>query len=58
MIPKKLRQIFGLDPDMEAEITPTEQGLLVRKRSRGSIPFAGCTASSVGLRTRTSSSRT
>ena len=37
-IPKKLRQIFGLNQDVEVEITPTDQGLLIRKRTQGEHP--------------------
>ena len=32
-IPKQLREQFGLDADVEVEITPTEDGLLIRKCS-------------------------
>ena len=31
-IPKKLRQRYGLTKDTEVEFTPTEEGLLIRKR--------------------------
>ena len=37
-IPKKLRQEYGLTKDMEVEITPTDNGLLIRKRSQGRHP--------------------
>ena len=37
-IPKKLRQEYGLTKDMEVEITPTDAGLLVRKRTQGRHP--------------------
>lgn len=30
-IPKRLREQFGFDPDVEVEVTPTADGLLVRK---------------------------
>jgi AbrB family looped-hinge helix DNA binding protein len=30
-IPKRLREQFGLDHNVEVEITPTEDGLLIRK---------------------------
>lgn len=30
-IPKHLREQFGFAPDVEVEVTPTEDGLLVRK---------------------------
>ena len=32
-IPKRLRDSFGLGPDVEIEITPTDDGLLIRKRT-------------------------
>ena len=31
-IPKHLRDRFGMDPNVEVEISPTEHGLLIRKR--------------------------
>ena len=31
-IPKPLRERFGMKPNVEIEITPTEEGLLIRKR--------------------------
>ena len=31
-IPKLLRERFGMNPNIEVEITPTEEGLLIRKR--------------------------
>ena len=31
-IPKPLRERFGMQPNVEVEITPTEEGLLIRKR--------------------------
>ena len=37
-IPKKLRDRFGLDGGVEIEITPTEHGLLIRKRSAAKHP--------------------
>ena len=37
-IPKWLRRKYGLTTNMEVEITPTEAGLLIRKRSRGRHP--------------------
>lgn len=37
-IPKKLRQRYGLTKDMEVDITPTEDGLLIRKRTQGRHP--------------------
>lgn len=33
MIPKKLRDRFGLHPSVEVEVVPTDGGLLVRRRS-------------------------
>ena len=32
-IPKYLRDRFGMTQDVEVEITPTDNGLLIRKRS-------------------------
>ena len=32
-IPKPLRDHFGMNPNVEVEITPTENGLLIRKRA-------------------------
>ena len=32
-IPKALRERFGLHHDVEVDISPTEQGLLIRKRT-------------------------
>ena len=32
-IPKALRDRFGMNPKAEVEITPTESGLLIRKRA-------------------------
>ena len=32
-IPKSLRDRFGMNHNVEVEITPTEQGLLIRKRA-------------------------
>ena len=37
-IPKHLRERFGMDPNVEVEITPTEQGLLIQKRAPGKHP--------------------
>ena len=37
-IPKALRQKYGLTKDMEVEITPTDAGLLIRKRTQGRHP--------------------
>jgi AbrB family looped-hinge helix DNA binding protein len=37
-IPKNLRQRYGLTKDMEVEITPTDEGLLIRKRTQGTHP--------------------
>ena len=37
-IPKELRDLFGLKGDVEIEITPTEDGLLVRKRAEPDEP--------------------
>ncbi len=32
-IPKLLRDRFGMNPNVEIEITPTENGLLIQKRT-------------------------
>ena len=32
-IPKRLRDSYGLGPDVEVEITPTDEGLLIHKRA-------------------------
>ena len=32
-IPKPLRDRFGMNADVEVEIAPTEEGLLIRKRT-------------------------
>ena len=32
-IPKRLRDRFGLHKDVEIEITPTESGILIQKRT-------------------------
>ena len=37
-IPKKLRQRYGLTKDTEVEFTPTEEGLLIRKRTHRQHP--------------------
>ena len=37
-IPKPLREQFGLEPDVEVELTPTEDGLLIRKCGEGIEP--------------------
>ncbi len=37
-IPKPLRDRFGMNPDVEVEITPTEQGLLIQKRTAARHP--------------------
>ncbi len=37
-IPKRLRDQFGLDCDVEVEITPAEGGLLIRKRTSAEHP--------------------
>ncbi len=40
-IPKHLRERFGMDPNVEVEITPTEKGLLIRKRTPAKHPVEG-----------------
>ena len=37
-IPKPLRDRFGMNPNIEVEITPTEHGLLIRKRTAARHP--------------------
>lgn len=37
-IPKALRDRFGMNRNVEVEITPTEDGLLIRKRVAGEHP--------------------
>lgn len=37
-IPKQLRDRFGMNPDVEVEITPTEHGLLIQKRTASRHP--------------------
>ena len=37
-IPKTLRQRYGLTKNMEIEVTPTEEGLLIRKRTKRRHP--------------------
>ena len=37
-IPKRLRDRFGMHHDVEVEITPTEQGLLIQKRATAQHP--------------------
>ncbi|MDE0223033.1 MAG: AbrB/MazE/SpoVT family DNA-binding domain-containing protein [Spirochaetaceae bacterium] len=37
-IPKHLRDRFGLSPDVEIEITPTDRGLLIHKRITAEHP--------------------
>ncbi len=37
-IPKHLRDRFGMTANVEVDITPTEQGLLIRKRPAGKHP--------------------
>ena len=37
-IPKHLRERFGMNHNVEVEITPTEKGLLIQKRVAGEHP--------------------
>ena len=37
-IPKRLRDRFGMNQDVEVEITPTENGLLIQKRAAAKHP--------------------
>ena len=38
-IPKRLREQFGLDHNVEIEITPTDEGLLIRRCDDGLRPI-------------------
>ena len=40
-IPKKLRDQFGMNHNVEVELTPTRNGLLIRKRSAAAHPVEG-----------------
>ncbi len=37
-IPKRLRDRFGMNKDVEVDITPTERGLLIQKRAAAQHP--------------------
>ena len=37
-IPKSLRERFGLNHNVEVELTPTEEGLLIQKRTAALHP--------------------
>ena len=37
-IPKPLRERYGMNHNVEVEITPTEEGLLIRKRTTAEHP--------------------
>ena len=37
-IPKHLRDRFGMNHNVEVEITPTERGLLIQKKTAGEHP--------------------
>lgn len=37
-IPKPLRDRFGMNPNVEVEITPTKNGLLIQKRTAAKHP--------------------
>ena len=37
-IPKRLRDRFGMNKDVEVEISPTEHGLLIQKRTAAKHP--------------------
>ena len=37
-IPKPLRERYGLDHNVEVEVTPTDDGLLIRKQAAGEHP--------------------
>ena len=38
-IPKHLRDRFGMNQNVEVEITPTDQGLLIQKRTAAMHPI-------------------
>ena len=38
-IPKSLRDRFGLHRDVEVELIPNKDGILIQKRSRGKHPI-------------------
>ncbi len=38
-IPKHLRERFGMNHNVEVEITPTERGLLIKKRTTAEHPI-------------------
>ena len=40
-IPKQLRDQFGMNHNVEVELTPTRNGLLIRKRSVSDHPVEG-----------------
>ena len=53
-IPKHLRDRFGMNANVEVEIVPTEQGLLIRRQPAGKHPWNACTAfSTAGTPTTT-----
>ena len=37
-IPKSLKDLFGMNHNVEVEITPTERGLLIQKRTAAEHP--------------------
>ena len=37
-IPKPLRDHFGMNPNVEVEITPTQDGLIIQKRTAAKHP--------------------
>ena len=55
-IPKQLRDRFGMNPDVEVEITPTEHGLLIQKRT-ASHPVERVYASWAGAEAPTTTSK-
>lgn len=38
-IPRRLRERFGLSHDVEVELTPTERGILIHKRTAARHPI-------------------
>ena len=56
-IPKPLRDLFGMNSKVEVEITPTENGVLIQKRTAGNIPWIASMESSLGAVAPTTTSR-
>ena len=56
-IPKPLRDRFGMNPNVEVEITPTEEGLLIQKRTSARHRWIVSMACSAGAARPTTTSR-